>query len=237
MELTLTVIGLMLGVGDPSPDFTEITFDSIVVDDVEFIDPDTFADLGLVGVASYPVQDLESSAPAWWWDGFLVPGGITAPNVLPLQPALGLEMEFTFLTPDGCPGLIDYFEVRGFDSEAGSVLGLVQLFNVDGDLISELQLFTPADRTDLFTLIAPNATRVRLATDPDGASFDNMIFSTPSISITPDINRDGVVDSDDIGAMFAEWGACTPDSCCLADLDRDGVVNAHDLARLLANWG
>ena len=49
----------------------------------------------------------------------------------------------------------------------------------------------------------------------------------------PDQNGDGVVGSDDLGAVLAAWGG----DCPIADLDADGVVGSGDLGTLLASWG
>jgi len=49
----------------------------------------------------------------------------------------------------------------------------------------------------------------------------------------PDQNGDGVVGSDDLGALLAAWGG----DCPIADIDADGVVGSGDLGILLASWG
>ena len=48
---------------------------------------------------------------------------------------------------------------------------------------------------------------------------------------------DGVVDVNDLLALFASWGACP--SPCAADLSEpaDGVVDVNDLLALFAKWG
>ncbi len=51
-----------------------------------------------------------------------------------------------------------------------------------------------------------------------------------------DLNRDGEVDSVDLGLLLAAWGACT-DPVCDADLNGDGTVSGIDLAELLSRWG
>ncbi|MGA1517934.1 MAG: choice-of-anchor I family protein [Phycisphaerales bacterium] len=51
-----------------------------------------------------------------------------------------------------------------------------------------------------------------------------------------DLNRDGEVDSVDLGLLLAAWGACT-DPVCDADLNGDGTVSSIDLGELLSRWG
>ncbi|MGA1467472.1 MAG: choice-of-anchor I family protein [Phycisphaerales bacterium] len=51
-----------------------------------------------------------------------------------------------------------------------------------------------------------------------------------------DLNRDGEVDSVDLGLLLAAWGACT-DPVCDADLNGDGTVSSLDLGELLSRWG
>jgi hypothetical protein len=48
-----------------------------------------------------------------------------------------------------------------------------------------------------------------------------------------DINRDGVVNAQDLAALLSAWGT----SNAAADFNADGIVNAQDLARLLSAWG
>ena len=51
-----------------------------------------------------------------------------------------------------------------------------------------------------------------------------------------DLDGDGRVSGDDLGALLANWGPCNG-SPCPADFDRNLVVDADDLGALLANWG
>lgn len=48
-----------------------------------------------------------------------------------------------------------------------------------------------------------------------------------------DLNRDGRVDSADLGLLLASWGPCEG---CDADFDGDGLVGGSDLGRITANW-
>ncbi|MBM4112737.1 MAG: hypothetical protein FJ253_05090 [Phycisphaerae bacterium] len=49
-----------------------------------------------------------------------------------------------------------------------------------------------------------------------------------------DLDGNGIVDGEDLGALLGSWGAC---SGCPADLNGDGVVDGDDLGTLLGNWG
>jgi hypothetical protein len=59
------------------------------------------------------------------------------------------------------------------------------------------------------------------------------------MSLRPaDLNRDGRVDSADLGLMFANWGPqkTPPEGVRNPDLNGDGVVKGEDLALLLVDW-
>jgi formylglycine-generating enzyme required for sulfatase activity len=49
-----------------------------------------------------------------------------------------------------------------------------------------------------------------------------------------DLNGDGAVNGDDLGALLGAWGGCAG---CPADLNADSLVNGDDLGVLLAGWG
>ncbi|UCD75650.1 MAG: hypothetical protein JSV91_01790 [Phycisphaerales bacterium] len=49
-----------------------------------------------------------------------------------------------------------------------------------------------------------------------------------------DVNRDCVVDINDIFAVLAAWGSC---GGCPEDVNFDGVVDINDLFQILGNWG
>ncbi len=50
--------------------------------------------------------------------------------------------------------------------------------------------------------------------------------------VSGDINRDGIVNGNDLAALLSGWGGAGA-----ADLDGSGVVDGLDLATLLSNWG
>ena len=55
--------------------------------------------------------------------------------------------------------------------------------------------------------------------------------------IPGDINGDGVVDVQDLLALFSAWGPCPgPPDPCPADINGDGAVDVQDLLALFANW-
>ena len=53
---------------------------------------------------------------------------------------------------------------------------------------------------------------------------------------TFDLNGDGVVDANDLGALIASWGPCGKKGCP-ADFNGDGRVDSADLGLLFSNWG
>jgi hypothetical protein len=60
-------------------------------------------------------------------------------------------------------------------------------------------------------------------------------FESPRACCPADLNGDGVVDADDLGAMLAQWGFVAPNT--LGDLNDDWAVNGADVGQLLAAWG
>ncbi|MGP1347821.1 MAG: right-handed parallel beta-helix repeat-containing protein [Phycisphaerales bacterium] len=52
-----------------------------------------------------------------------------------------------------------------------------------------------------------------------------------------DVNGDGVVDSDDLGALLSAFGSATPGGVGAGDLNEDGFVNSDDLGLLLGLFG
>ena len=57
---------------------------------------------------------------------------------------------------------------------------------------------------------------------------------TSSSTCAADLDRNGVVDGEDLGRLLEHWNDPNP---CETDLDADGLVGPSDLGRLLANWG
>lgn len=79
--------------------------------------------------------------------------------------------------------------------------------------------------------------RIRFRTDGDDGTddwyIDDVIVELGSIC-PADLNFDGVVNGNDLGALLGQWGPC---SGCLADFNGDGVVNGNDLGVMLGAWG
>ncbi|MFM8873561.1 MAG: hypothetical protein ACKOJI_09475, partial [Phycisphaerales bacterium] len=76
------------------------------------------------------------------------------------------------------------------------------------------------------------------AVSPTGTAIANFsAISRIDIAECPaDLNDDGFVNGEDLGALLGAWGACGGASCP-ADLTRDGSVDGNDLGLLLAAWG
>ncbi len=51
-----------------------------------------------------------------------------------------------------------------------------------------------------------------------------------------DLDRDGVVNAQDLAILLDSWGACADCDSCAADFDGDCMVGATDLGRLLSAW-
>lgn len=73
-------------------------------------------------------------------------------------------------------------------------------------------------------------------TDPTGLSASDSVTITPDcdgdLACQLDLNRDGYIDSIDLGTLLTSWGQGGP-----ADVNRDGFVDSIDLGRLLNDWG
>jgi len=70
----------------------------------------------------------------------------------------------------------------------------------------------------------------------DGATRTFAVLALQALppSSPADLNGDGVVDGNDLGALLGAWGSCP--APCPADLDGNGVVNGADLGTLLGAW-
>lgn len=72
-----------------------------------------------------------------------------------------------------------------------------------------------------------------------GWNIDDVVILgvAPSTGSNPaDLNRDGLVTSDDLAILLGSWGPCPPAGACPADIDGDGTVASGDLAVLLGSW-
>ena len=79
------------------------------------------------------------------------------------------------------------------------------------------------------------------ASDPvffDTIAYDVVIIGADE-SCAGDVNRDGVLNLDDLAALLAGYGRTSDDPAYNSDLDfdGDGVVNLNDLAELLGRYG
>jgi hypothetical protein len=54
------------------------------------------------------------------------------------------------------------------------------------------------------------------------------------VTVPEDINRNGVVEVQDLVAVVLAWGVCTGD--CPADLNGDGMVSVSDLVAVILAW-
>jgi len=78
--------------------------------------------------------------------------------------------------------------------------------------------------------------KLNLGADAGQPSQVVVLVDDPLFAAEPvpgDINDDGVVNGNDLGALLGQWGSCAG---CTADFDGDGVVDGDDLGTLLGAW-
>ncbi|MHC4992401.1 MAG: hypothetical protein ACYTGC_15625, partial [Planctomycetota bacterium] len=124
----------------------------------------------------------------------------------------------------------------GDDDSSGGDDGPVCCFAYDDDVLiirSDMALF-------IVTATDPSGQTVECVVDlceflddPDGGHDDDDDGS--SLTCPADINRDGLVNGDDVLTMFINWGPQDPGHAC--DLDADGDVDSTDVMSALLEWG
>jgi hypothetical protein len=63
------------------------------------------------------------------------------------------------------------------------------------------------------------------------------VTTGPMVGLTGDVNADGLVNVEDMIAVFLGWGPCpAPPAVCPADVDGDGAVAVGDLVLVVLNW-
>ncbi|MBL9148819.1 MAG: hypothetical protein JNM94_09020 [Phycisphaerae bacterium] len=63
-----------------------------------------------------------------------------------------------------------------------------------------------------------------------------MIFESITLSVSADLNADGIVNGADLGILLGAWGPCRSCANCTADLNGDCTVDGADLGILLGAW-
>ena len=93
---------------------------------------------------------------------------------------------------------------------------------------------TPSDSVRVrFTAEDANAGSV-IEAAIDGLSIE--VVSCDDAFSPGDINRDGLIDGQDLSIVLGFWGPCEDPSDCVADLTLDGVVDGQDLSIVLGFW-
>jgi hypothetical protein len=111
----------------------------------------------------------------------------------------------------------------------------------DGNLSVALQSFTPqvGQSFQLFTWGSEQGSfsQLTLAALPAGLSWDASLLYTQGtlrVSITGDLNGDGIVNGQDIAIIASHWldtGTGVP-----GDANNDGIVNGQDIGIIASNW-
>lgn len=157
-------------------------------------------------------------------------------------------------------GVIDIAVGAGFDDDGGTDRGAVWVLflNIDGTVKAERKISQlsggfsgPLGDVDRFgsrlsTFVeASGRDTFRLAV---GAPFSNdggvdrgavwlldVVVCTDGAPLAGDLNRDCLVDGDDLGVLLSGWGPCA--GACAGDIDLSGAVDGADVGLLLASWG
>jgi hypothetical protein len=67
--------------------------------------------------------------------------------------------------------------------------------------------------------------------------FSGRAYRFHSLISAGDVDRNGVVNADDLTAVILAWGPCGDPLTCPEDLNVSGQVDADDLTEVILNWG
>ena len=144
----------------------------------------------------------------------------------------------------------------GTGADPGNDVFVVEISGDNGGSWSTLEVVGPSDSRSsggwnrvsflVSDYVTPsNAVRVRFtAEDANAGSVIEAAIDGLSIEVVScddafspgDINRDGLIDGQDLSIVLGFWGPCEDPSDCVADLTLDGVVDGQDLSIVLGFW-
>jgi hypothetical protein len=139
---------------------------------------DRYRSAGIVFGRDLPVENVQLYEPQNY-TLFLSSGG-TTPNALSLTQTTGVTMRAWFYVPGtAIPATTDLVRVLVVDTEVGSTLGVLLAYDGNHDLIDSYSRLTPSSMGGTLEVQGPGIAEVYFYSDADGATFDNLSFTTP----------------------------------------------------------
>jgi len=161
-----------------------VDFDDFTVGGpIAYAAADRYGAQGIIFLTPIPIEDVQQAEPSYY-PSFQATGG-SGTNGLSLSLVWSqLSIQGAFKIPGtSIRGITDYVAVDGFDTEIGTVNGLLDVFDVDGNLIDSLSIVTPPSTHSFFSISHPGIASLRLSMDGDGGIWDNLTFNTPTAPI------------------------------------------------------
>lgn len=160
--------------------FEIVDFDDLDVGGpVAYAGGDRYSALGITFLTLIPIEDVQRAEPGYF-PTFLGAGG-SGTNGLGLSVLYGqLSIQGVFQVPGtSIAAVTDNISIDAFDTEVGTLNGLLEVFDGDGNLIDSLAIVTPPSTHSQFSISHPGIASFRLSMDGDGGIWDNLTFNTP----------------------------------------------------------
>ena len=182
---------------------------------------------------------LEQSGPSQLTLGYAAedPGLYSVSGTIPMTSTISFTLFDEVVTPDPIvlPFPIDGTLVAtptGFDFQVLSSTAFDNPIPADGFEFTDLPFPLPTLGGDTANILLSG-----IASEGNASGSWAIDIRAEGVEIDtcpggPDINRDGLVNGQDLSALLASWGL--PDGA--GDVNCDGTVSGPDLAELLANW-
>ena len=164
------------GATSAQADLVRATFDSMGgPGEIRFVDAEAYRSWGLVFDRDIPVGDvfdLDTSK----YSEFLELGG-TDPYGMALTEQWGTVIEGRFVDPVTlAPRTSDVLSMLFYDTNVGTNLGVLEAYDIHGDLISRISHVTPTALGQVFTVNGTGIHSFRISVDSDGSVVDNIQF-------------------------------------------------------------
>ncbi|MFZ1946843.1 MAG: hypothetical protein WAW06_04800 [bacterium] len=157
-----------------------VNFDDYVFSgSLSYAAADRYRSAGIVFGRDIPVENVQLFEPQSY-SLFLSWGG-TAPNALCMTQSTGLTMQAWFYLPGTTtPATTSLVRMLVMDTEVGSTLGVLLAYDEGHNLIDSNARLTPSSMGGYLEIDAPGIAEIYFYTDADGATFDNLTFTTPT---------------------------------------------------------